>query len=51
MPEVGEPGSGDMMSRRSAPMLRLQVAAARYRFRESLFLLPTLVVLAGIALA
>lgn len=39
------------MSNRSVPLLRLQVAAAVYRFRESLFLLPAIVVLVGIALA
>jgi uncharacterized membrane protein len=33
------------------PLLRLRVAAAFYRFRESLFFLPALIVLAGIALA
>jgi hypothetical protein len=39
------------VSRRPAPLLRLRLAAGLYRFRESLFLLPAIVVLAGIALA
>jgi uncharacterized membrane protein len=33
------------------PLLRLRVASAFYRFRESLFLLPALIVLGGIVLA
>jgi uncharacterized membrane protein len=36
---------------RPEPLLRLRVAAAVYRFRESLFLLPALIVVGGVVLA
>ena len=39
------------MTARPEPLLRLRVASAFYRFRESLFLLPALIVLGGIVLA
>ena len=39
------------MSTRPVPLLRLRIASAFYRFRESLFLLPVLIVLGGIVLA
>lgn len=39
------------MRGRPEPLLRLQVAAAVYRFRESLFLLPALIVVGGVVLA
>ena len=39
------------MSTRPEPLLRLRLASAFYRFRESLFLLPALIVLGGIVLA
>ena len=48
---VDRRGSGGCVSRRPVPLLRLRVAASLYRFRESLFLLPAIVVLAGVALA
>ncbi|MFC4554568.1 DUF2254 domain-containing protein [Georgenia faecalis] len=39
------------MSERTKPAFALRLAAGAYRFRESLFLLPTLVVAGGLALA
>jgi uncharacterized membrane protein len=39
------------VSARPEPLLRLRVAAALYRFRESLFLLPALIVAGGVVLA
>ncbi|SNR69516.1 DUF2254 domain-containing protein [Blastococcus mobilis] len=39
------------MSARPEPLLRLRLAAAVYRFRESLFLLPALIVVGGVLLA
>lgn len=39
------------MIRRVAPLPSLRLATALYRFRESLFALPTLIVLAGVILA
>jgi uncharacterized membrane protein len=39
------------VSARPEPLLRLRLAAAVYRFRESLFLLPALIVVAGVLLA
>lgn len=39
------------MTRRAGPLPALRVSTARYRFRESLFALPTLVVVAGGVLA
>lgn len=37
--------------RRSTPLLELRLVAAVYRFRESLFLLPAVIVIAGIVLS
>src|SRR4051794_17060818 len=39
------------VSARPEPLVRLRVAAAVYRFRESLFLLPALIVVGGVILA
>lgn len=41
----------DGMTRGTRPLPRLRLAAAAYRFRESLFALPTVLVVAGVALA
>ena len=41
----------EKVSTRPEPLLRLRVASAFYRFRESLFLLPALIVVGGIVLA
>lgn len=41
----------DGMKRRIRPLLRLRLAAATYRFRESLFALPTVLVIVGVVLA
>lgn len=40
-----------IMTSSPAPLLRLRLASAVYRFRESLFALPALIVVAGVVLA